>query len=362
MARARKSSSRRPLYSALSASRSTLALVVRRLGVVIGAGGGVGAGGVGRARRRRRLGGARAGIGGRGLVAGAGSLDGAGRVTGAGSCTGGCFFFGAAQRRRAHKRTKSRRSSHHNLVGKNTLTPSVSEKSFTYWRTLEDLLLVELVAHVEPHRPRLRQEDLGAEPELPGGAEAGGVVDDADAGGAEDVEVHDRVGEHAHLAVHRRPHQIGEDQVDAVFLGQDGDAAIVLEARRHRRAHLRVVERRLDARVLGEVIRVGGADDEGAVEQIARRSSRPSTVSSWRAVFDEVALVGAPPALLGDELGLLDCIDAAAAPRARAARQQRASHQRPASRARPRQEQRHPSRPTMLLVTRWTATASWTCR
>ncbi|MCA1663222.1 MAG: hypothetical protein LC659_02935, partial [Myxococcales bacterium] len=40
------------------------------------------------------------------------------------------------RRRREPEDQQHERSSHHNLVGKNTLTPSVSEKSLTYCRTL----------------------------------------------------------------------------------------------------------------------------------------------------------------------------------------------------------------------------------
>src|SRR5262249_42560401 len=149
---------------------------------------------------------------------------------------------------------------------------------------------------------------------------------------------------------------------DAIVLGQDGHVAVALEALRHRRAELRVAERGLDGGVLGQVIGVGDAHEEGAFEEVGNvvATLRGDLVAP---LLYELALVGAPPALLLDQSLLQLLVDALIGRVCRHGREEERKHQQSHLRSTmisrgPGMNTEMPSVPTMLLVTRWTATAS----
>src|SRR5262249_43391782 len=136
LARERKSSSRSWLYSWLSCSRST-----EPLGGGGGGGGGSSrGGGGGGAGVLGAAGAGPAGAAGRGRLGGRGRLRRRlrarrRRVLAAVLLFRGRGHGGRRRRRCQCQRQSQRRPLHHSLVGKNTLTPSVSEMSCTYCRT-----------------------------------------------------------------------------------------------------------------------------------------------------------------------------------------------------------------------------------
>ena len=177
------------------------------------------------------------------------------------------------------------------------LSPSVAEMSLT--RASRPAAAAEhVVAHVDPERERLAQEELQAEAAVAGDAARQRPSRRRRPGDEVEVEVGDRAAEAASWRA--RASRPGRRRTSAGGGGCSCSTANVRSSSGPpREVSWRDARGGLDREVLGHVVRVREREDpervsgtsdlrlldvDDAVERVGRRSSRPRSVSSWRLV------------------------------------------------------------------------------